>query len=120
MDGTAMDPTNVITVDKLFANYGVSGTLIVLLVWALVKYGPRLIEAHIAFVQAVQAQGLQISQRQTKHAQQTQQALDVMVHACDVIDTFARGSAHEGEIKAHVDAMRHVLSDRGQPRDATA
>lgn len=107
------------TIDKLFTTYGVSGTLIVMLVWGLVKYGPRLIEAHISFVQAVQNQGVkvvdlneEISERQKYHAMQTQQALDAIRHSCNVIETFARGSPHEAEIKQQVATMRDILSGR--------
>lgn len=115
-----MDPS-MNTIDKIFTTYGVSGTLIIMLVWGLVKYGPRLIEAHISFVQAVQNQGVKvvdlnegIAERQKLHASQTQQALDALRHSCSVIETFARGSDREAEIKQQVSQIRDILAGRSE------
>lgn len=110
--------TTVEIVEKLFTQYGVSGTLIGLLAWLVIKYGPRLIEAHINFVGAIKQQSQtltaatsKIAEKQAEHVESTEAAVRALRHACDAAEVAIGGHPRESELRHHLAAIRAVLTD---------
>ena len=104
-------------------NNSLSVVIVSLLIGFFVKYGPSLVNAHLAFVAAAQStlESLPeidrnrllkldtLSREHNEHFTETQKTNHALSKACDLIDVYATDAPNAGEIRQHIVEIRKAL-----------
>ena len=126
-----------IDLERLIGNLGVPAAFMLAMAYMAIKYAPRVVAAHLDFIEAAKNQGQQCLKLQSRHAELLDAILDLvgekmdpqghmkfrdhlfsnvgtnraLSHFADVVEVLAKGSAHEDQIFPHLRAIRELLRD---------
>ena len=106
-----------------FKNNGLALTIVAILLAGCVTYGPKLITAHLAFVEAARVALESMPEIESKrlvkfdlihdehgrHFSEVQKTNHALDRACNLIDCYATGQPNATEILAHTSEIRKAL-----------
>lgn len=132
--------------ERLIGNLGVPAVFMLAVVYVLLKYAPRLVAAHLDFIEAAKHQGQQCVELQSRHEETLDAILELVAEKMDprgdakyrdhvfstvrtneallefanVVEELAKGTPQEPQIDTHVRAIRESLLERPTRRREAA
>lgn len=115
--------------ERLIGNLGIPAVFMLVLLYALATQGPRLVAAHLDFLETVKQHGEQILDLQERHTEAIDKISELMLqkrdgagaegamvtHAAlrryaDVVDAMLEGSRRGMLVQPHLRAVRQILA----------
>lgn len=103
---------------RLIGTYGPMGLVSAVLGWLLWKYGPRMVEAHMSFmescdkIQTEQAVALRtLAENDVNKAKQHSKTHRMLGRHADAIQAFADEMGHGEAVKPHVNEIRRLIEE---------
>ena len=124
--------------ERLIGNLGVPAVFMLGVLYVLAKYAPKVVAAHLDFIEAAKRHGEQCVALQSRHEETLDAILELvaekmdargdakyrdhvfstvrtnqaLVQFADVVEELARGSAQESQVAVHLKAIQETLSER--------
>lgn len=124
--------------ERLISNVGIPAVFMLTIAYVVAKYAPKVVTAHLEFLNAAKRQGEQCLKLQAQHAESLLAILALMrdqdhprgdpkyrdhvfstvrtnqalMRFADTLEELTRGSTHEAQIAPHLRAIREILRDR--------
>lgn len=115
--------------ERLIGNLGIPAVFMLVLLYAMATQGPRLVAAHLDFLETVKQHGEQILELQERHTEAIDKISELMLqkrdgagmegtlatHAAlrryaDVVDAMLEGSRRGTLVQPHLRAVRQILA----------